>query len=215
VAVDHSCPVAWAQDKGLLAGSPIEVSWCLSYKRELVAALAQVNALNPELLLWQDGPLSAFYAPWDWVNTAARVMLVGITPGNFQATEALREAQRCLQEGLTIEETLRRANAVGSFSGPMRSNLVTMLDGVGLDGALSIDSTARLFDTGHHLAAKASAISYPLFVNGQNYGGGNPSLIRHPVLRSFVRASLAPGSRWPLQRWWSPWAKRRKMRSRC
>src|SRR5262249_57231911 len=43
-----------------------------------------------------------------------------------------------------------------------------------------------------HLAAKTSAISYPVFVNGQNYGGGNPSLIRHPALRSLVRASLGP-----------------------
>jgi hypothetical protein len=192
VAIDHTCPVAWAQDHGLLAGTPVEVSWCLSYKRELVAALAEPNPMSPELLLWQEGPLNVFYAPWDWVNTAAKVMLVGITPGAFQATQALREAQRCLREGLTNEETLRFTNAVGSFSGPMRANLVTMLDGVGLDAALGIDSTARLFDTDHHLAAKASAISYPLFVNAQNYGGGNPSLIRHPVLRSLVTASLGP-----------------------
>jgi hypothetical protein len=192
VAVDHTCPVAWAQDRELLAGTPIDVSWCLSYKRELVAALALPDPMSPELLLWHHGPLSVFYAPSDWVNTAASVMLVGITPGSFQATEALREAQRCLQEGLTNEETLQRANAVGSFSGPMRANLITMLDGIGLNAALGIDSAARLFDTHHHLVAKASAISYPLFVNGQNYHSGNPSLIRHPVLRSFVRASLGP-----------------------
>jgi len=29
-------------------------------------------------------------------------------------------------------------------------------------------------------------------VNGQNYGGANPSLTGHPVLRSFVRASMGP-----------------------
>ncbi len=119
-------------------------------------------------------------------------MLVGITPGSFQAREALREAQRCLRQDLPNEQTLRLVNAVGSFSGPTRANLVTMLDGAGLADALGIDSTARLFDTHHHLAAKASAISYPLFVNGQNYSGGNPPLIGHPVLRSLVRASLGP-----------------------
>jgi hypothetical protein len=192
VAVDHACPVVWAQDHGLLAGTPVELSWCLSHKRDLVMALAEPNPMSPELLLWQDGPLSAFYAPWDWINTAAKVMLVGITPGYTQATMALREAQHCLRQGLSNEETLRRANEVGSFSGPMRANLVAMLDGIGLDGALRIDSTGRLFDTHPHLAAKASAISYPVFVNGENYGGGNPPLIRHRVLRSFVRASLGP-----------------------
>jgi len=90
----------------------------------------------------------------------------------------------------STEETLRRADAVGSFSGPMRNNLVTMLDGIGLAAALGVDSSARLFDTHHHLAALCSAIDYPVFVNGQNYRGSSPSLTRHPVLRSLVRASL-------------------------
>lgn len=175
-----------------MAGTPVEISWCLSYQRELLAALVEPNAMSPELLLWQDGRLSAFYAPWDWVNKAARVMLIGITPGDYQATVSLREAQRCIRAGLTNEETLRRANAVGSFSGRMRTNLVTMLDGIGLHDALGIESTARLFDTHHLLADHASAIDYPLFVNGQNYRGRNPSLVRQPVLRSFVRACFAP-----------------------
>lgn len=190
--VDHTCPVAWAQARGTLAGSPVQPSWCLSYRRQALANLGMPDPMSRELLLWQDGPLSVFYAPWDWVNTAAKVMLIGITPGAFQATQALREAQRCIREGLPNEQTLRLASAVGSFSGPLRANLVSMLDGIGLQEALSIDSTARLFDTQHDLAAKASAISYPVFVNGENYGGGNPSLIRHPALRSFVKASLGP-----------------------
>ncbi len=190
MTVDHVCPVAWAEDHGLLAGSPVEVSWCLSYKRELLMALAQPNTMNPDLLLWRDTPLSVYYAPWDWVNRAAKVMLVGITPGLYQATEALREARRCLREGLSNEETLRSADAVGSFSGPMRANLITMLDGIGLARILGVDSTARLFDTRHHLAAHVSAIDYPVFVNGLNYGGGNPPLARHPALRSLVRSCL-------------------------
>ncbi len=175
-----------------MAGTPVKVSWCLSYQRELLATLAEPKAMSPELFLWQDGRLSAFYAPWDWVNKVARVMLVGITPGDYQATAGLREAQRCIRADLTNEETLQRANAVGSFSGRMRTNLVAMLDGIGLDDALGIESTARLFDTHHLLADHASAIDYPLFVNGQNYRGRSPSLIRHPALRSFVRACLGP-----------------------
>jgi len=179
-----------AQDLGLLAGSPVTSSWCLSSWRDVIAALDPVAATDPRLLLWEDGALSVYYAPWDWVNTRASVMLVGITPGAYQATEALLEAQACLRAGCSSEETLRRAAAVGSFSGPMRRNLVAMLDGVGLADALGVDSTARLFDTHHHLAALCSAIDYPVFVNGNNYGGASPPLARHPVLRSLVRVSL-------------------------
>jgi hypothetical protein len=188
--VDHTCPVMRANELGLLAGSPVTTSWCLSSWREVIVTLEPVVATDRRLLLWEAGPLSIHYAPWDWVNVDAKVMLVGITPGAFQATEALREAQVCLRTGCSAEETLRRADATGSFAGPMRRNLVTMLDGIGLPEVLGVDSSARLFDTHHHLVALASAIDYPVFVNGQNYGGANPPLAHDPLLRSLVRASL-------------------------
>jgi hypothetical protein len=153
-------------------------------------ALPGPDAKHPDLLLWQEGPLSVYYAPWDWVNTKARVMLVGITAGLHQATEALRETQRCLRAGLSDEEVLRQSDAVGSFSGPMRSNLVAMLDSIGLHEVLGISSTVELFGSHHGLAAHVSAIDYPVFVHGRNYAGSTPSLIRHPVLRSLVKACL-------------------------
>jgi hypothetical protein len=190
MSVDHTCPVMRAQDLGLLAGSPVTPSWCLSSWRDVIVTLDPVVATDRQLLLWEAGPPSVHCPPWDWVNTEARIMLVGITPGAFQATEALREAQACLRSGCSAEETLRRADATGSFAGPMRSNLVMMLDGIGLPEALGVDSSARLFDTHHHLAALCSAIDYPVFVNGRNYGGASPSLARDPLLRSLVRASL-------------------------
>jgi hypothetical protein len=190
VTTDHTCPVEWAADHGLLEGSPVDRSWCLSHQMDTMMTLEPINAMAPELLLWQQGALSVFYAPWDWVNTSAKVMLVGITPGLHQATAALTEARRSLADGLSPEEALRRADAVGSFSGPMRTNLVTMLDGIGLADALGIESTAQLFDDMHHLAAHVSAIDYPVLVHGRNYSGASPPLVGHPVLTSMVRACL-------------------------
>ena len=146
-----------------------------------------------------------FYAPWDWVNTSARVMLVGITPGLHQATEGLAEARRSLANGLSPEDALRRADAVGSFSGPLRTNLVTMLDGIGLAAALGIESTAQLFDEMHHLAGHVSAIDYPVFVHGRNYGGrARPS----SGIRCWPRwcaPAWEPGLRCRSTRLWCPW----------
>jgi hypothetical protein len=121
VAVDHACPVAAAQELGLLSGSPVEPSWCLSYRRDLVMGLLRLEATDPDLLLWQQGPFSVRYAPWDWVNTHARVMLVVITPGAHQASEALREAQACLRAGCSNEETLRRARTLSGPSPALRA----------------------------------------------------------------------------------------------
>lgn len=190
VPTDHTCPVEWADRNGFLTGSPIDDRWCLLRQRDVIMALPELDPKHPNLLLWGEGPLNIYYAPWDWVNVEAKVMLVGITPGAHQAAEALAEARRCLDSGCSYEEALRSADAVGSFSGPMRANLVSMLDGIGISEALEIDSSARFFDTHHSLAANVSAIDYPVFVNDENYRGVGPRLTQHPVLRALVRACL-------------------------
>ncbi|MHB1527563.1 MAG: hypothetical protein ACYCZN_15050 [Candidatus Dormibacteria bacterium] len=71
-----------------------------------------------------------------------------------------------------------------------RSLPPSMLDGIGLDRGLDLDTTEQLFTDEHRLVACVSAISYPVFFRGQNYTGHRPPLIRHPLLRSLVVASL-------------------------
>lgn len=184
------CLVTCAEKLGLLEGSPVGRSWCLSYWRDLVTGVPAPDGADPRLTLWHGGRLTVKYAPWDWVNPGARIMLVGITPGAHQAAVALLEARARLRQGFTTDDALRHAAAAGSFAGPTRRNLVEMLDGVGFADALSLDSTARLFDSHQHLAALCSAIDYPVFVDGRNYGGASPPLTRHSVLISLVKACL-------------------------
>jgi hypothetical protein len=166
--------------------------WCIAGQREAIAEVGGADPRDRRLLLWEEGRLAIYYAPWDWVNTEARVMLVGICPGAYQASQALGEAKRCLDSGCSFEETLKRADAVGSFSGPMRSNLVSMLDEIGVADALRIATTGSLFDVDadHELAAHVSAIDYPVFVDGENYRGGSPRLTEHPTLAALVTACL-------------------------
>jgi hypothetical protein len=190
VRSDHNCLVEAAETLGLLDGSPIQPSWCLSYWREALMASDPIASTDSRLMLCRAGPLSVHYAPWDWINSSARIMIVGITPGAYQATQALQAAQSCLRRGSSNEEALCRAATTGSFSGPMRRNLVAMLDGIGLADAVGVDTTARLFDADHRLAAFCSAIDYPVFAMGRNYSGASPPLERHPLLRSLVRACL-------------------------
>jgi hypothetical protein len=68
----------------------------------------------------------------------------------------------------------------------MRKILVTMLDGIGVASGLGIDSTAALFEINQDIASFTSAICYPVFVNGTNYSGANPPLVKEPLLRAFV-----------------------------
>ena len=47
--------------------------------------------------------LSMIYAPFDHVNHDARVVIVGMTPGRFQAVNALVAARDALRNGATDE----------------------------------------------------------------------------------------------------------------
>lgn len=71
---------------------------------------------------------------FDYVNPEAEVVIVGITPGNSQL-----KGER---EGLDKRE-IKRQNA---FAGNMRPNLVKMLDYVGVNTLLSIESCRSLWD---------------------------------------------------------------------
>jgi hypothetical protein len=186
---DHNCPIAWAFAHSM-ADSAVDGTWCFDRFRNVIARLPETltesDATRPELLLWDDGSVSVYYTPFDWVNPTGRIMLVGITPGRHQSYVALQEARRAIGEGLPSDEVLQRADRAGSFSGPMRTNLVTMLDGIRIGSGLGIGTTASLFGEHHDLATLTSAISYPVFVNGANYGGAVPPLTTTPILRALV-----------------------------
>ena len=56
-------PVEWAADHGLVEGSPVDRSWCLSHQMDTVMGLEPISAVAPELLLWQQGALSVSTPP--------------------------------------------------------------------------------------------------------------------------------------------------------
>lgn len=143
------------------------------------------NPLDPNLLMSRDGSLSVYYAPFEWVNPRARVVLVGITPGRIQAANALAEAKHALLEGDAHEDILRRAKATGAFSGPMRPNLIALMDCIGLNTWLGLTSCVELFNGAVDLLQTASILQFPVFQNGENYNG-TPDPIKHPFLRTFV-----------------------------
>lgn len=147
--------------------------------------------LPEDLLLARDGALSVYYAPFDDVNPAAKVVILGITPGQTQAVNALVAARDALVRGLSDGDALRLAKRAAGFSGGMRRALVDMLDAVGLQRHLGIGSAADLFADKADWLQTASALTFPTFVHGKNYNG-TPDMTRHTMLASFLRSHLAP-----------------------
>lgn len=150
------------------------------------------NSNRDELYtLSEFGDIKVSYAPFDYIETSARLVVVGITPGLTQALNAVDSAKESLGKNMPIGDVLRRAKLTASFSGgAMRSNLVAMLDAIGVPDLLGVGSAKDLFAAESKMVHFTSALRYPVFVGGKNYNGA-PSMLQTPVLREMVETHLA------------------------
>jgi len=155
-------------------------------------ALTREQILGDEFLLERDGDLSIHYIPFEWVNNAARVALVGITPGFTQMQLAYETARDGLENGDTHSDVLRAVERTASFAGTMRANLTRMLDELGLPALLGIEGTARLFAERDDLLHSTSALRDPVFVQGRNYTGSAPAIDATPMLVEKIVTGLGP-----------------------
>jgi len=153
--------------------------------------LQKADLLVEQFRVFKDERIEICYAPFDFVNIRAKVAIVGITPGWTQMEIAFRQASAVLHKGGTATEASQRAKEEASFAGAMRNNLVKMLDEIGLQDVIGIESCHELFGTSRHLVHTTSAVRHPVFIHGQNYAGHSPDLLSHPVLRRYVEEVLA------------------------
>lgn len=145
---------------------------------------------DPRLLMEQEGALQVYYAPFEYVNPGARLVLVGITPGPTQMFNANTEARRVLLSGGSDLEAMQAAKQVAAFSGKsMRSNLINQLDHWGFNRWLGIRDSAELFAEKQDLLQTTSLLRYPVFVDGKDYRG-TPDMIKTPILRRQLMAGF-------------------------
>jgi len=168
-----------------------------------ISAIEDCTSLSDDLRISQEDRFSVYYAPFEHIESEARIAVVGITPGLQQAMNALREAQRALRAGQSDANAARAAKVFASFSGAMRSNLVSMLDYIGVHQALKIDSTADLWGQHSNLVHFTSALRYPVFVDGKNYSG-TPSMLKVPLLAKMIDVFLAEEARALSGAIWAP-----------
>jgi hypothetical protein len=158
---------------------------CPEIIRRSIDEQTNLDALIAKLSAGSDGCFETIYAPFEHVNTGARVTIIGLTPGQAQMRIALEETLRALRSKVPWTQAIERAKYAASFGGPMRTNLVRMLDHIGLNKWLQIDSCASLFSTHRELAHHTSVLRYPILKDGKNYSG-QPPIGRTPFLKAQV-----------------------------
>lgn len=161
--------------------------------KEAIAALPSKDKLEkrhlliPRFRLEKSGNIEIYYAPVDYLNRKAKIALVGITPGWHQMEVAYRTARDAIRNGLGRIAVCRRTKNSAAFSGAMRTNLIEMLDGIGISKVLSIKSSGDLFSREHRLIHSTSILKYPAFVNRENYTGHRPKLLEQPLFIKYVQ----------------------------
>lgn len=134
---------------------------------------------------WQE-----FYIPFDHVNENAKICFVGITPGFTQWKNAVKACRDALAEGKSDAEALILAKQTGAFSGVMRFNLVNLLNYIGINKKLGIETCDVLFEPDCDLAHLTSVCVNPVMVDGVNLGDLN-ALKRNELLQNSLLNGFA------------------------
>jgi len=170
---------------------------------ELITRFSQVIPQLPEhafddhypphssLRLYSDGPFEVYYAPLDYVNSSARITIVGLTPGKHTMCRSLAVVKSMMQGGFSWEEAQKAAKLKAAFSNA-RDSLAEMLDYIGLcewlrrvAGNPSIASCREIFGTANSFVHMTSVIRYPTFFKGKNYSG-TPDPLKNSFLRQMI-----------------------------
>jgi hypothetical protein len=165
---------------------------------ELLCALperpmySRKELLTPQFKLAEEKRLAMYYAPFDSINPAAKLALIGVTPGWTQMEISYRIARREILAGRSFQEAHEEAKRQASFGGPMRSILVSMLDDLEVPKLLRLTSSHELFGIAGKQLHTTSAIRYPVFVDERNYTGSAPLIMNSPLLMDYARRVLAP-----------------------
>jgi hypothetical protein len=160
------------------------------YKNEIqsLSGITEEAVISKKFLIESDEKkkITIYYAPFEYVNPDAKVVIIGITPGMFQMKQSYTTVWNYKDTPISDEKLLHEVKKQSSFQGPMRKNLITMLDELQLHTYLHISSTSQLFDTHSHLVQTSSVIKYPVFYRGKNYNGSTPNMIRTEILMSYI-----------------------------
>ncbi len=153
--------------------------------------LLKHDLLIPELRLHQSSNLEIYYVPFDYWKPKAKLLIVGITPGWTQMELAYRSLVTAISQNKSWPERYVTVEQSASFAGAMRTNLITMLNALGIPKHLGLSSSEPLFGESHYLVNTTSVIRYAVFVDGKNYTGSQPKLLKHPELLNYVEGVFA------------------------
>ena len=134
------------------------------------------SVINKNFLLSKEGNIEIYYAPFEYINPQAKIVIIGITPGLQQMIQSFQ----AIKDG----KSLREVKDLSSFKGSMRTTLVKFLDELKINNILKIQSCESLFNINNKYLHSTSLVKYPVFDKGKNYSGVN--ILKKKILLDFI-----------------------------
>ena len=138
------------------------------------------SVVSKDFLVNKDGNIEIYYAPFDYINSKAKIVIVGITPGLQQMTQSFQ----VIKDGKSLKEV----KDLSSFKGSMRTTLIKYMDELKINKILKIKSCESLFNLDSKYLHTTSLVKYPIFDKGKNYSGAN--ILKKKVLLDFIEENF-------------------------
>ena len=135
---------------------------------------------DKKFLIEKHKNIEIYYAPFDYINSKAKIMIVGITPGLQQ----MLQSYEVINKGGSLKEV----KDLSSFKGSMRTGLIKYLDELKINKILKIKSSESLFDKYNKYLHTTSLVKYPVFDKGKNYSGAN--IQKKEILMNFIEQNF-------------------------
>ena len=142
--------------------------------------ISKSTATGGKFLIAKKDNIKIYYAPFDYINSKAKIMIVGITPGLQQMLQSF--------EVINQGKSLKEVKDLSSFKGSMRTTLVKYLDELKINKTLKIKSCESLFNKNSKYLHTTSLVKYPVFDKGKNYSGAN--ILKKKILLDFIEENF-------------------------
>jgi hypothetical protein len=156
------------------------------------------NTSRPDALRLYPSPggcdsqgIEILWAPFDYINRDAKLVIVGVTPGPNQALRSYQAVRLAVARGAEPQTEIAKIKVDSSFRGDViESNLKSLLEHSGLAERAGIQDIDDLWAGEAHKVHFTSTIRYPTFIGDKLFNNQIDSL-RHPVLRRYVETYLS------------------------
>ena len=147
---------------------------------KLLKTINQKSVKDKKFLLEKEKNIEIYYAPFDYINSKAKIVIVGITPGLQQMLQSY--------EVINQRKSLKEVKDLSSFKGSMRTSLIKYLDELKINDILKIKSCESLFNKNSNYLHTTSLVKYPVFDKGKNYSGAN--ILKKRILLDFIEKNF-------------------------